>query len=50
MAYCEEYLKTYKNTDIRKVNATIKHFKAFYKAKHKKDILPMSSFKNSVAN
>ena len=50
MIYCDEYLKTYKNKDIRKVNAAIKHFKAFYKAKHKKDILPMSSFKNSVAN
>ena len=50
MAYCDEYLKLYKNKDVRKVDAAIKHFKAFYKANHKKDTLPMSSFKNSVAN
>tara|TARA_R110000851_G_C13040368_1_gene562096 strand:- start:86 stop:1309 length:1224 start_codon:yes stop_codon:yes gene_type:complete len=48
--YSDLYLETYPNKDKRKVVAAIKHFKAFYSTKYKKDTLPMASFKKGVAN
>lgn len=49
-AYCDNYLKEYKNKDNRKVAGSIKHFKRFYETKYNRTTLSMASFKNTVAN
>jgi len=50
LAYCDKYLKEYKNKDSRKVAGAIKHFKTFYSTKYNRITLSMTSFKNNVAN